>query len=95
MVFERKIVVGLEDIRAVSFQCATCEYRVTMSPDEVREVPRACQNGHKWTIGEESALVKTPLLLFTDSLGKLRTLLGQKVLGYRVLFEFDEPKTDK
>jgi len=92
MVFERRILVGLEDIRAISFQCEKCEYRVTMSPDNVQDVPNHCPNGHDWARGEKEALIVPPLLQFTTMLAKLRMLLGQKLLGFRILFEFDEPK---
>jgi hypothetical protein len=92
MTFERKIVVGLEDIRAISFKCAHCEYRVTVSPDKVSGIPAHCPNGHDWTQGEQEAMIVPPLLQFTTTLAKLRTLLSQKALGYRILLEFDEPK---
>jgi hypothetical protein len=90
MVIERKIVVDLQDIRAVSFQCESCEYRVAMSPDKV-SLPINCPNGHQWTSGQSNALIATPLFQFTSTLATLRTLLKQKALGYRIVFEFDEP----
>jgi hypothetical protein len=91
MVIERKIVVDLEDIKSISFQCEKCEYRVTMSPDNVTLAPN-CPNGHAWISGEGKATIVPPLLQFTSTLATLRTLLGQKALGYRILFEFNEPK---
>jgi hypothetical protein len=45
MTVERKIIVGLEDIKAISFQCDACQYRVTMSPDEVKEIPKTVRTG--------------------------------------------------
>jgi hypothetical protein len=92
MVIERRILVDLEDIRAISFQCGKCEYRITMSPDKVQGVPRNCPNGHDWAQGENQAMVVPPLLQFTTTLATLRTLLGQKTLGFRILLELDEPK---
>lgn len=94
MTIERKIVVGLEDIKAVSFQCEKCEYRVTMSPDNVQGIPNHCPNGHDWAQGENIAMHVPPLLQFTTTLAKLRMLLGQKAIGFRILFEFDEPKAN-
>jgi hypothetical protein len=90
MVIERKIVIDLEEIRSISFQCQNCEYRVAMSPDKV-QIPTQCPNGHSWISGESKAVIAPPLLQFTSTLATLRTLLGQKALGYRILFEFDEP----
>ena len=40
--FERKIVVGLEEIRAISFECHKCKSRLTVSPDDLRDIPAAC-----------------------------------------------------
>lgn len=91
MTIERKIVVGLGDIKSVSFQCDECKYRVTMSPDEIREIPRGCPNGHRWIQGEPEASQFPPLLKFAENLGKLRTATSQKLLGFQILLEFDEP----
>jgi hypothetical protein len=94
MTFERKIMVGLDDIRAIAFQCKQCEYRVTMSPDNLSgiTVPQHCPNGHDWNNGVNEALVIPPILLFTSMLAKLRVLLKQGALGFTILFEFDEPQ---
>jgi len=91
MTVERKIVVGLGDIKSVSFQCDACKYRVTMSPDEVREIPRNCPSGHRWIQGEQEVSQFPPLLKFAENLSKLRTATGQKLLGFQILLEFDEP----
>jgi hypothetical protein len=92
MTVERKIIVGLEDIKAISFQCDACQYRVTMSPDEVKEIPKNCSNGHRWLAGEAEATVVPLVLKAVSMFAALRILVGQNVLGFRVLLEFDEPK---
>jgi hypothetical protein len=93
MTIERRIVVGLGDIKAVSFQCSKCEYRISMSPDKVHGIPAHRPDGHDWVLGKEVTLIVPPLLQFTETLARLRTLAGQKVLGFEILFEFDEEKT--
>ncbi len=90
MVIEHKIVIDLEDIKSISFQCESCEYRVAMSPDKV-SLPLNCPNGHTWISGESKPVIVTPLLQFTSTIATLRTLLGQKALGYRILFEIEDP----
>jgi hypothetical protein len=92
MTVERKIVVGLTDIKAISFQCDNCEYRITMSPDKVSQLPASCLNGHRWISGEVGMIALPPLLLFGNTISKLRTLAEQKALGFKILLEFDEPK---
>lgn len=41
MTVERKIVVGLEDVKAVSLKCRSCSLRITISPDRPR-LPNEC-----------------------------------------------------
>jgi hypothetical protein len=93
MTVERRLLVGLEDIKAVAFQCDSCKFRITMSPDDIRELPKNCPNGHRWIIGEPEVTSVPTLIKFAELLAALRKLRAQKVLGYSVLFEFDEPKT--
>ena len=91
MTYERKIVVGLDDIRAISLECNECQYRVTMSPDEFFRIPDMCSNGHAWTRGEEKNSSASPVMKFTASLREVRELLGHKHFGFKVLLEIDEP----
>jgi len=93
--FERKILVGLEDIKAISFQCEKCQYRITMSPDDIRGLPEYCLGGHPWAVGIEEESLAPPLRKFTKSLERLRVLLNQKALGFRILFELDELKINQ
>ena len=91
MTVERKLLFGLDDIKAVCFQCSDCKYRITMSPDDVKELPLNCPNGHRWLIGVPQTKTVLPLAMFADSLVTLRKLTEQKALGFKVLLEFDEP----
>jgi hypothetical protein len=90
MTIERKLLFGLDDIKAISFQCSDCKYRVTMSPDDIKGVPKNCPNGHRWLVGEPQTKVIAPLAMFAETLVTLVRLTEQKALGYRVLLEFDE-----
>jgi hypothetical protein len=94
MTYERKIVIGLEDIRALSFRCEQCEYQITVSPDDFTRLPATCPNSHGWSVGEEMQSTVTPLQKFTASLRELRGLLGQKTFGFRILLEIDEPRAN-
>jgi hypothetical protein len=44
MTFDRKIVVGIEDIKSISLECAKCGVRLVISPDNVGVVPCECPN---------------------------------------------------
>lgn len=91
MTVEHRIMVGLTDIKSVSFQCDRCKYRITMSPEDIKDFDFSCPNGHPWKQGRQEGLVKIPLLTFTESLAKLRASTAQQLLGFHVLLEFDEP----
>lgn len=94
MTIERKISVGLGDIKAVSFQCNSCIYRITMSPDQIGDLPHSCQNGHRWILGVDQISQRQPVAKFFEALGALRTLTTNKTLGFQILLEFDEPKAN-
>lgn len=91
MVVERKILLGIGDIRAVSFQCDRCAYRVTMLPEKI-SVPTACPEGHGWTRGQQQISQRDPVAKLGEVLGTLRTLTENKAIGFQIFFEFDEPK---
>ena len=94
MTIERKLVVSLGDIKSVSFQCNDCLYRVTISPEQIGGIPNACANGHRWLHGEHQVAQRQPLVKFLEALVELRTLMANKVLGFQILLELDEPQAN-
>jgi hypothetical protein len=99
MTFERKIVVGFDDIRAVIFECTDpqCRARTVVSPDSLHEVPRSCSSCNApWRTNELATHVTTsagvPLAL-VQAIRTLRILLAQPNQAFRILLEFDEPAT--
>jgi hypothetical protein len=95
MTVERKIVVGLDDIQALTLECIKCTARLTVSPDGISGVPRQCNRCNAdWLIPNDTAVVSEPFTLFATSLGKIRELLKtykKEKLGFRILLEFKEP----
>ena len=94
MTIERKIAVGLGDIKSVLFQCNDCSYRISMSPDEISGIPHNCANGHRWLPGEHQVSQRQPIVKFLEALVELRTLMANRVLGFQILLGFDEPKAN-
>lgn len=95
MTFEHKIVVGLDDIRAVSFECSQCHTRVTMLPDDL-QVPRRCQKCDSvWIVGDPSNYqsVTSPHLNFVNAIGEIRKQLA-KGSPFKVLLEFNDAERD-
>jgi hypothetical protein len=97
MTFERKIVVGLDELRAVTFECVnpTCKARTTIHVDGLRSIPDGCNacnaiwnpkilNDYVQTSGPaEAALI--------NSIVRVRTLIQEKRCPVRILLEFNEP----
>lgn len=92
MTFEHKLVCGLNEIKAIIFECNECKARVVLSPDIMRP-PRQCPSGHAWdwniSLGYSST--ESPHIAFLSALRKL-TDIGLKEVGFKVFLEFDEPK---
>jgi hypothetical protein len=93
MTFERKIIVGLDDIRAIIFECEECHSRISMNPDNVpSRLPQKCAEcGRDWIHdANRLATIKTPSETFVDMLARLRTANAQRV-GFHIRLEFEEP----
>jgi len=94
---ERKIVVSLEEIKAVIFECATkdCKARTVLSPQNISSIPEQCPHNHHWDwksrkeIEQHSS--KTPYPAFIASLKRL-TSPDSYCPGFHIFLEFDEPK---
>lgn len=94
MTVERRLTVGLEDTKAISFQCKSCCAKVSRSPDSVSAIPYSCSECRiSWrnqvtqsTKESESAFDK-----LTKSIVGIRTLMHENQLNFRILFEFEEP----
>lgn len=93
MTIERKIIVGLEDIKAVTFECDVCHSRITMNPNKAHEIPFQCAECKKsWhpLPMQTDGTIASPFFTFLDALAKLR-MVGPKNAGFQILLEFEEP----
>jgi hypothetical protein len=91
MTFERKIVVGLEDIASISLECVKCNQRITFSPDtKARQVSPTCSScGHTWIPQDVS---ESPLGVFLQMIERIRTINRSNPYGVRILLEYAEPR---
>jgi hypothetical protein len=92
--FERKIVVGLEEIRAITFECHQCKSRLTVSPDDIRDIPTACPHcNFSWRLPEDPQAIPSasPPKSFAFGIKELKIRFGADVIGFKILLEFDEP----
>ncbi|MHB8484939.1 MAG: hypothetical protein ACYDCM_04280 [Candidatus Acidiferrales bacterium] len=93
MTYERKIIVGLEEIKAVIFQCNECKSRIVLAPENVESPPRKCPREHAWdwNIVAEYDQMGSPFVCFLLGLKQLRNPLIERC-GFKVFLEFEEPK---
>jgi len=93
MTFEHKLLVGLEEIRALVLECThkDCHARAVFAPDNL-SLPTACPHGHSWDWElPRETFAGSPILAWVRLLGRLRDPLNQN-RGFKILMEFDEPK---
>ena len=102
MTIERKIVVGLDDIKAVSFECKKCDTRLTIIPGDIKEIPQRCPKPNcssEWHISAGIIIEQKKTTVFEDlvlSLETIRTLMKNQSSperGFRILFEFEHPES--
>lgn len=103
MTVERKLIVGLDDLQRVIFECRnpknTCRSRVSVAPDE-EKIPSHCPScGLEWVRYPLSALEVSGTIFtqFVQQLAKARRMLMEKSAvpeaapRFCILLEFDEP----
>jgi hypothetical protein len=95
MTIEHKIVVGLNDIKTISYECRKCGARAAfplgaqLEPNNVcyscRDQWRKEESSVPWVSKDESAFMR-----FLKALNDIRTLEKEGAIGFRVILEFDE-----
>jgi hypothetical protein len=93
MTFERKIVVGLEEIKAVIFQCNKCGSRMSIAPDKFDDIPGQCPNGHPMLTAKflPQDFGGSLMFGFLQALKKLKEPIYESA-GFKIFLEFEEPK---
>jgi ribosomal protein S27E len=97
MTVERRMIVGIDDIKAVTFECLNCKTRTTVPSASLRDVPRTCNSCSTiwWTNADASAhvLISGPASIgFIQAIVTLNVLIRENKMAFRILLEFDEPK---
>ncbi|HLV89214.1 MAG TPA: hypothetical protein VKV39_19680 [Candidatus Sulfotelmatobacter sp.] len=101
MSYEQKILLGLEDVRSICFQCKKCEAKVSLSPDSgLSPPPRCLQCQAEWIkdaphasyLGQLMPEQQPELIKFLKTLAYMRKTDSSSNFGFRILLEFDAPK---
>lgn len=91
MTIERKIIVGIGDIKAIRFQCNKCGANVSLTEVNKYAMPQKCV-GCQVEFRSLSPVSHSALAEFSDVLLNLRKFPNENC---EMLFEFDEPDATK
>lgn len=93
MTSEHRIIVSLDEIKAVVFRCTRCNAELRMAPDNLESVPRECPKGHAFVSNPPPDFAgHLPLALIT-SIKRLKEPIYEH-LGFKMLLEFDGDSLD-
>jgi hypothetical protein len=93
MTFERKIIIGLEEIKALVFQCNECGSRTTIPFERFAAIPRECPNGHHWDSVTKPEMIASAYIAFVLSLKMLRDPQYDKAARFKIFLELEESKS--
>jgi hypothetical protein len=107
MTSEKRILVSLADIKLICCECKECGARLSFNPDRAIEIPQQClQCNFEWrkqpptsvepqrpTAVDISRAQQPADLRLTQSIADLRKQDIANALGFRLLLEFNEPRT--
>ncbi|KKL67707.1 hypothetical protein LCGC14_2132310 [marine sediment metagenome] len=94
MTVEHRLVVGLQDIKAVTLVCKHCEGRYVMSKD-ISITVNCPICGATWLVVPTAVTrrVPSPFHDFVEALNALRIAQNHEDVGFRLLLEFDDPSS--
>ena len=97
---KQKIVVGLEDIEAISFECLNkdCGAIVSVPPDKYERIPSECEQcGQQWAPPNTTGVQNSKPWVFANFAASLKTIRNlmnsDDSMGFRILLEFKEPES--
>jgi hypothetical protein len=93
MTFERRLVVGLEEIKAIVFECNECKSRVAISPQSIEHPPHSCPRSHSWNWDRpaERSMMASAHQDFISGLKALRDPAREHSSGFKIFLEYEEP----
>jgi len=95
MTVEHRILVGIDDLKAITFECLKCKARITLLPNDKLGVPdscSACSAVWKASSPSSNVTVSAPAAItFVDAIKRLVLLAAEPQAAFKILLEFDEP----
>jgi hypothetical protein len=97
MTIERRMIVGIDDIKAVTFECSKCDARTPIAVSSLREVPQQCPSCNEvWWRSNDFLTHLTnsgpAATAFIQAIRVSTAMVRDKKDTFRILLEFEEPK---
>jgi len=97
MTIERRMIVGIDDVKAVRFECSKWGARTPIAVGSLREVPQQCPSCNEvwWRSNDFVTHVTTTgpaASAFIQEVRVLAAITRDKKDAFRILLEFEEPK---
>jgi hypothetical protein len=92
MTFDHRILVSLDEVQAIVFQCNKCQARISIAPSDFDAIPGQCPNAHIWKWQISSDHNGTPFTAFSKSLKRLRDKEFAPDAGFKILLEFNDAR---
>jgi len=92
MTIENRIVFDLAEIKAIIFECESCESRISLSPKDAKMPPYQCPTGHQWpwNVDMNYESTQSPFRALLSSLARLQEYAKNgRGVGFRVLLELN------
>ena len=92
MIMEHKILIGLDDIKAVIFECRKCKSQQRILMSNLNETPNSCTQCNSGWIQKDNSYHSYPSRLdnFVKSMKKLLELENSNTVNVKILLEIDE-----
>jgi DNA-directed RNA polymerase subunit RPC12/RpoP len=96
MTIQRRIVMSVEDIKTITFECTACSSRISLRPDGEIEVPNSCpQCRREWRALNQARPTMAPgpgpFVELANAIRRIRSLGNESIdPGFRIFIEFDE-----
>jgi hypothetical protein len=90
---EQRILFGLEEIKAIVFECTECGARSSIKPGISRKPPYTCPSGHAWDwdVSVSFSSTESPFRALFGALARLPDLTTGKT-GFKMYLEIERPK---
>jgi hypothetical protein len=97
MTIERRMIAGIDDIKAVTFECSKCGSRTPFVIGSLRDVPQQCPSCNEvwWRSNDFATHVTTSgpaATAFIQAVRIFAATMREKKDTFRILLEFEAPE---